>query len=70
MSAFSNGTWHFHAQVDPTEKRWEVQYRDHLGIGRRQCFRVESEAQKFADCTGGRVVYLEPRGKFRDGGGK
>lgn len=66
---WQNGKWHFHAQVEPTDKRWEVQYRRD-GIGRRQCFHTEAEARKFADCTGGKVVYLEPRGKFRDGGGK
>ncbi len=64
MSSFQDGTWHFRAQVDPTVKQWEVQYRRD-GIGRRSMFHTEAEAQKFADVCAGKVVKLEPRGKFR-----
>ena len=64
MNRFQNGTWQFHAQVDPSPKQWEVTYRRD-GIGRRQCFHTEEEAKKFADVTGGQHRKVEPRGGFR-----
>lgn len=66
MSRFQDGTWSFHAKVDPSPKQWEVTYLYRIGNREaRALFHTEEEAQKFADVNGGKVKHLVHRGGFR-----
>ncbi len=63
MNRFQDGTHGFHAQLEPNGKQFEVVY--HYREGNRQAvqqFFTESEAQKFADASGGKVRKIERRG--------
>ena len=66
MNRFQDGTWGFHAEVDPSPKQWEVTYFYHIGNREaRKCFHAEEEAQKFANATGGKCRKVEPRGRYK-----
>lgn len=62
MNSFRNGTWHFRAGIEPSGKRWEVQYYDTLhGRDGLRRFVDEIAAKQFASANKGSVREIKPR---------
>ncbi len=62
MNSFRNGTWSFKAGIEPSGKRWEVQYYSHIH-GRDGVMRFVDEiaAKQFAFANNGTVREIKPR---------
>ncbi len=62
MNSFRNGTWHFRAGIEPSERKWRVHYWS-KELGREGVVPLIDEiaAKQFAFANNGTVREIKPR---------